>query len=253
MKLTVLGCDGGIGGARHTTCLKLGAHTLIDAGTGLASLSLSEMAAIDRVFLTHAHLDHIALLPLLIDSVGATRSRPLQVWALPDTLRSLREHIFNWHIWPDFTQLPTPQSPRLSWCQLAVGERFEVDDGVLEVLPARHTVPAVGYRLQGPTGSLVFSGDTLHDADFWLKLENCPDLRHLLIECAFPDEEAALAREACHYSPSRLAEDLARLSDAPQVWISHLKPTDAERTLAQIAALAPCDVQQLTAGMVLTV
>lgn len=83
MKLTVLGCDGGIGGARHTTCLKLGAHALIDAGTGLGSLSLAEMAAIDHVFLSHAHLDHVALLPLLVDSVGAARTRPLEVHGLP--------------------------------------------------------------------------------------------------------------------------------------------------------------------------
>ncbi len=253
MKLTVLGCDGGIGGARHTTCLKLGAHALIDAGTGLGSLSLAEMAAIDRVFLTHAHLDHVALLPLMVDSVGAARTRPLEVWGLEPTLASLRQHIFNWHIWPDFTQLPSPDAPRLTWRPLAVGERFAVDDGVLEVLRAHHTVPAAAYRLEGPTGSLVFSGDTASGEAFWQAVSASPNLRHLLIECAFPDEEALLAQEAQHYCPGRLARDLAQLPAQAQVWISHLKPTDAERTLAQIAALAPCDVQQLAAGVVLTV
>ena len=167
MKLTVLGCDGGIGGARHTTCLKLGAHALIDAGTGLGSLSLAEMAAIDHVFLSHAHLDHVALLPLLVDSVGAARTRPLEVHGLPATLDSLRQHIFNWQIWPDFSQLPSAEAPWLQWRPLAVGERFAMDDGYLTALPAHHTVPAVAYRLEGPTGSLVFSGDTSSDEAFW--------------------------------------------------------------------------------------
>ena len=253
MKLTVLGCDGGIGGARHTTCLKLGAHALIDAGTGLGSLSLAEMAAIDHVFLSHAHLDHVALLPLLVDSVGAARTRPLEVHGLPATLDSLRQHIFNWQIWPDFSQLPSAEAPWLQWRPLAVGERFAMDDGHLTALPAHHTVPAVAYRLEGPTGSLVFSGDTSSDEAFWQAVLASPDLRHLLIECAFPDEESRLAGQARHYSPSRLAADLAQLPVQVQVWISHLKPTDAERTLAQIAALAPCEVQALAAGVVLTV
>ena len=94
---------------------------------------------------------------------------------------------------------------------------------------------------------------TSSDEAFWQAVLASPDLRHLLIECAFPDEESRLAGQARHYSPSRLAADLAQLPAQVQVWISHLKPTDAERTLAQIAALAPCEVQALAAGVVLTV
>jgi phosphoribosyl 1,2-cyclic phosphodiesterase len=36
---------------------------LIDAGTGVGDLTLDEMQAVDDVFLTHSHLDHIAALP----------------------------------------------------------------------------------------------------------------------------------------------------------------------------------------------
>ena len=74
-----------------------------------------------------------------------------------------------------------------------MGERFAMDDGYLTALPAHHTVPAVAYRLEGPTGSLVFSGDTSSDEAFWQAVLASPDLRHLLIECAFPDEESRLA------------------------------------------------------------
>ena len=54
---------------------------LIDAGTGAADLSLAELAAIDHVFITHAHLDHIAALPLMIDSISDLRQAPLTVHA----------------------------------------------------------------------------------------------------------------------------------------------------------------------------
>ena len=125
MKLTVLGCDGGIGGARHTTCLKLGAHALIDAGTGLGSLSLAEMAAIDHVF--------FSVTPIWIMwpccrcwwiRWGRHARAHWSAWFLPATLDSLRQHIFNWQIWPDFSQLPSAEAPWLQWRPLAVGERF---------------------------------------------------------------------------------------------------------------------------------
>ena len=58
-----------------------------------------------------AHLDHIACLPLLVDSVAAQRTQPLQVWALPEVIAVLASHIFNDKVWPDFTQIPTPEQP----------------------------------------------------------------------------------------------------------------------------------------------
>jgi ribonuclease BN (tRNA processing enzyme) len=81
MKLRILGCSGGIGG-RHlrTTSFLLDHDILIDAGTAAADLSIAELAAIDHVFLTHTHLDHIASLPLMIDTVADRRSQPLVVY-----------------------------------------------------------------------------------------------------------------------------------------------------------------------------
>ena len=86
MKLRVLGCSGGIGGNLRTTSFLLDHDILIDAGTGLGDLSLAEMCLIDHVFVTHSHLDHIACLPLLIDSVGFMRDKPLCIHATAETL-----------------------------------------------------------------------------------------------------------------------------------------------------------------------
>ena len=78
MKLRVLGCSGGIGG-RHlrTTSFLVDHDILLDAGSGVAELSVGELAAIDHVFLTHAHLDHVLALPLMI--VGHLR-RQREIW-----------------------------------------------------------------------------------------------------------------------------------------------------------------------------
>ena len=92
------------------------------AGTGVADLSLDAMAAIDHVFLTHAHLDHVTCVPFLLDSVASRRVRPLTVHAQEATLATLRAHLFNNALWPDFTAIPSPEKPYLRFELLAPGE-----------------------------------------------------------------------------------------------------------------------------------
>jgi len=43
MKLTILGCSGGIGSGRHTTSLLLDDDVLIDAGSGLTTLDFEQL------------------------------------------------------------------------------------------------------------------------------------------------------------------------------------------------------------------
>jgi 3',5'-cyclic-nucleotide phosphodiesterase len=120
MKLRVLGCSGGIGARARTTSFLVDADILLDAGTGVEDLSVDELAAIDHVFVTHSHLDHICALPLLVDSVGGLRERPITVHALPETIEALRTHIFNWVIWPDFTEIPHFDRPWMRFEPLRV-------------------------------------------------------------------------------------------------------------------------------------
>ena len=115
MKLRVLGCSGGIGGDAQTTAMLLDDDILIDAGTGVGTLSMDELIRIDHIFVTHAHLDHVACIPFLVDTVGAARTRPITIHALQATLDSLREHLFNWQLWPDFTKIPTSNSPYMCY------------------------------------------------------------------------------------------------------------------------------------------
>src|SRR5262245_47603676 len=114
MRLRILGCSGGIGG-RHlrTTSMLLDDDVLIDGGTGVGDLGLTELARIDHVFLTHSHLDHIASIPLMIDTINHMRTHPLTVHALPATIEVLKQHVFNWSVWPDFTRIPSEDKPAL--------------------------------------------------------------------------------------------------------------------------------------------
>lgn len=237
MKLTVLGCSGGIGGAaQRTTAFLVDRDLLIDAGTGVATLSTAEMAAIDHVFLTHAHLDHIAALPLMIDTVFECRTTAVTVHASAAVIDSLRKHIFNWAIWPDFSTLPSPEAPVLRFSTIETGQTVELDGRRITALPVEHTVPAVGYRLDSGRSSLVFSGDMGTGDAFWQAVNRIDNLRYLIVECAFPNRDEALARRSQHLSPRLLAGELAKLERDCEIYLSHLKPGQTELTVNEIEA-----------------
>lgn len=235
MRVRVLGCSGGIGG-RHlrTTAIQVDHDILIDCGTGVGDLSLTELARIDHVFLTHSHLDHVACLPLLIDTVGDMRNRPLIVHGCEATLGILRSHVFNWAVWPDFAEIPSPEQPHLSYEALRVGESVEIDGRRITALPANHTVPAVGYQLDSGQASLVFSGDTGPCPELWQAINKIGNLRHLIVETAFSNRERRLAVMSRHLCPSLLAEELANLQRPTELYITHLKPGQIELTMQEI-------------------
>ncbi len=136
---------------------------------------------------------------------------PIWVHALPETLAALRTHIFNGVIWPDFTRLPSAEQPTLALTPIAVGETMLLGGKKIEVLPAAHTVPAVGFGVDGgAAGWWVFTGDTGPNPALWERLQTM-NVAHLVIETAFGDDERQLARISRHLCPSALGHELKNL------------------------------------------
>ena len=235
MKVRVLGCSGAIAKDCRTTSFLIDQDTLIDAGTGVGDLSLEEMCAIDRVLLSHSHLDHIAALPLMVDATASRRKTPLQIHALAGTIAALKAHIFNDVIWPDFSQIPSAHAPFISFHTFETGQTIQLAGKVIEVLPAVHTVPAVGFAVTAGKGCWVFSGDTERNPAFWERV-NQLDVAMLVIETAFSNRERELARRSLHLSPHVLAQELDLINAAKRfpVYITHTKPAETELIMAEI-------------------
>ena len=76
------------------------------------------------------------------------------------------------------------------------------------MLPAAHTVPAVGFGVDGgAAGWWVFTGDTGPNPALWQRLSTMK-VAHLVIETAFGDDERQLARISRHLCPSALGHEL---------------------------------------------
>lgn len=235
MKLRVLGCSGGIGGNLRTSAMLLDQDVLIDAGTGVGDLSLSEMRMIDHVFVTHSHLDHIASIPLMIDSVGFMREKPLIIHATVETIETLKQHVFNWKVWPDFGEILNDQQPCLRYEVLEIGKTVKLGDRSITPLPVNHVVPAVGFHFDSGVSSLVFSGDTTSCDALWEVVNRIENLQFLIVETAFPDAEQEMALRSKHFCPSLLAKDIVKLKREPKLFITHLKPGEVELTMREIA------------------
>jgi len=223
MDLRVLGCSGGVGIDLRTTTLLIDSDILIDAGTGVGDLSLEEMAQIKHIFVTHSHLDHIAGIPLLIDTIFEKITQPIVIHAQAETLNALQTHIFNNTIWPDFSRLPT-EAPVLKYQVMSPGEIAEIEGRKLEMIQVNHVVAGVGYRVEGSNGVFAFSGDTTTNDTFWEALNKHSKLDVLIVEAAFSNADKELCKIAGHYCAELLANDLKKLQHTPEVYITHNKP-----------------------------
>ena len=224
MKLQVLGCSGGIGKGLKTTSFLVDNSLLIDAGTGIELLTMDEMLAIRDVVITHAHVDHIVGLPLMLATIYDQHTQPVRVHAIPEVIKALKDHIFNWTIWPDFTQLPESK-PIVSLHEVNVGDTLSLQGKEVTALPAVHPTPTAGYLVKDAQSSMVFTGDSGINPELWPIINTKkPDV--LIIDVSFTDEVGELAVASGHLTPSQLASELAHVnSDAkPKVFLTHLKP-----------------------------
>ncbi len=251
MKVRVLGCSSAIGGEARTSSYMIDDDILIDAGTGVGNLGLDALQKIDHVFLTHSHLDHIACLPLIADSVGSLRDKPITIHARAATLELLRKHIFNWQIWPDFTSVPTVDAPFLKMEELSPGVVWENKGRKIRSISVNHTVPAVGYLISSNSSCLALSGDTTVTNEFWDVINSCDDTRYLILETTFPDSQVELASVSKHLCPSMVQGELKKLHTRPEIFITHMMPSDEAEIMSELRERNPdFDLQRLVSDQV---
>jgi len=160
------------------------------------------------------------------------------VYATRATTEIMKNHHYNWAIWPYFSEIPTAEAPFLRYAEVTVGTTVQLGGRRITPLPARHTVPAVGYHLDSGAASLVFSGDTGPNDALWREVNRIANLKFLIIETAFSNKERQLAEISRHLCPAMLADELAKLERDAEIYITHMKPGEIEPTMLEIEECA---------------
>ena len=175
MKLRVLGSAGAELPNFRPPAFLIDDRLLLDAGTIGSVLSEEEQWRLQNIFITHSHLDHIRAIPALADNIIIKNLRHgVKVFSTAAVISAMREHLFNNVIWPDFSVIPTPESPVISFETIETGVDYAVSDYRIRAIPVNHTVPAVGYRVCHGATTLVYTGDTGADRG---NLELCRRMR----------------------------------------------------------------------------
>jgi len=249
MKLDVLGCAGGEGAGHRATAFLINNNILLDAGSVASVLSLEQQAQLRYALISHAHLDHVKDLGFVIDNTFAMRERPLRLLAEAPVTKALKDHFFNWTIWPDFTGLNNDQGAVMEI--IDIDGRFELDGLVIESIEVNHPGRAFGFVITDSASgsSIVITGDTGETENIWLRARELADLKAVFVDTAFPNNMAELARVSGHLTPSGLIKQLQKygLQHVP-VYCYHLKPAFHDEVLADILAIERSNIVALRQG-----
>ncbi len=251
--------NGTVSPRQHLACFVVDDTVAIDAGSLATATSDLQKKQIRDVVLTHAHLDHIAGLPLFIDDLFATLTAPVNVYAAPEVIETLERDIFNWAIYPRFSELKNNENSVMRFVPFAAGEEFVVKHLRFRAVSVNHQVSSVGFivsdnRINKQTNSrtkFAFTGDTAQMDEFWQVVNREKKLSALLIECAFPNELTDLAAASHHLTPAALQHELQKFDDRRcPIYVVNIKPTYRERVVRQIAELKIENLQILEVGRV---
>lgn len=225
MKIRVLGAYGAEGLAQRPSAFLVDDRILVDAGTVTGALSVAEQLEVEHVLVSHAHLDHIAGLAFLTETLAcAPAARPVTVAGVEPVVQALRTSVFNNVVWPDFAQIPSPTAPVLKYRSLVEGAEQRLGELWVTPVGVSHSVPATGFIIHDGARGFIYSGDTGPTQALWAAARGLTGLRAVILECAFPNRLRALADTARHLTPELVRRELDKLPPGVPVWIFHLKP-----------------------------
>ncbi len=231
-------------GNQPLTTFRLNDSIAIDAGSLGLALTGKQIAQIEHVILTHAHLDHTASLPVAIDAAYPELKRPMRIYADQPTLAAVRNHLFNDEVWIDFSRFPVPgtEKPCMEWLPMPPRKTLTINGLRITPIPVNHVVPTVGLIVQSENDAVLFTSDTWQTDEIWAEGKKLANLRAVFIECSFPDEMEDLAKKSGHLTPRLVARETAKLGRRVPVYCVHLKPGMREKLCAQLAPHAACGV-----------
>ena len=232
MELKVLGCYGSQAPGYATSAFLIGDSILMDAGSVTTQLELKEQSKIRSVLISHAHIDHAKGILFMAENLTISpsaaygrNSHPIRVYSSAGVVSSLKTHLLNWEIWPDFSQIPDARHPLIQFKKIPLEKFFRIEGRRVLAFKSNHSVEAVGFCVEGSQGWLVYSGDTGPNPRMWKVANSLNDLKAIIVDVSFPNRMEELALLSGHLTPKLLQKELQYLKNRKvRVFVSHMKP-----------------------------
>ncbi|MEO7000843.1 MAG: MBL fold metallo-hydrolase [Ktedonobacterales bacterium] len=214
-------------GERGNVCLGVigaapNAGLLIDCGDGVyRALLRAEIGpdALDDIFITHAHIDHIGALPSLIESLRlAGRRRPLRIYALPEVLAIAQRlvAVYDFELKLDHWEFP------VSFHAVDEGQDVTLAGVPAHVYRMDHSVLSAGLRLDFPTGVLAYTCDTQPTSNI---AQLGTQARLFITEATFLSKDVEYARRGKHMTALEAGQQAAAC-EAGTLALVHLGVAD---------------------------
>jgi ribonuclease BN (tRNA processing enzyme) len=211
---------------QRLTCFLIDDCVAVDAGSIAIALTNEQRSKVRDIIVTHPHMDHIASLPIFIDDLYPTLKEPMRVHATAEVIELLERDIFNWNVYPRFSELTNNYGPVMEYVPIPLGTPFKLAHLNVMAVSVNHIVPTIGLVVSDGLKSVAFSSDTAETEEFWKVVNEMKGLDALLIEASFPDRLAKLAHVSRHFTPASLNEELKKLNhNGMDIMAVHLKPS----------------------------
>jgi len=210
----------------------------IDAGGLTSSLSLEAQRRLKAILLTHQHYDHIRDIPAVGMNL-ALRGNTTHIYSIAPVREALATHLLNGELYRNFLELPEG-NPTFKFTVMEPGKTEQIEGYSVLAVPAKHTVPAVGYQVTSVDGKVVFyTSDTGPGlADCWRKVS--PQL--LITEVTVSNKREEFAEAKGHLTPALLHQELISFREVrgylPPVVVVHMTPWLEKEIEAEIAVVA---------------
>ncbi|APS00087.1 MBL fold metallo-hydrolase [Pajaroellobacter abortibovis] len=250
MNFRVFGCHGGETPQHRTSAFVLDGRLAIDAGSLTSGMELEEQYALEACLISHAHLDHVRDLATLADNRLQGDAPPLLIAGTQKTLATLKEHFFNNCLWPDFSVLPDQNRPTIQYYPLIPEVPVPLAGYWIRSVLVSHTIESSGFIIDGPTGTIAYSGDTGPTERFWQVLNEIPNLKALIMEVSFPNRKQELASLSGHHTPCTLSKELRKYHSPHQLptFLYHLKPAFQQEIEKECNQLRGLNLDVLSLG-----